>query len=114
MRLLLDAMLPAKLVTPLCERGIDAIAIDGFAELEGLSDDEVLAWGRRDGRVVVTRNNKHFCERGRRAVREGDGHAGLILLAGANWSLGRLLAGLEQAAKAHPADDALRNQELWL
>jgi hypothetical protein len=112
--LLLDAMLPARLAELLRERGIDAEAIDGVAELEGLSDDAVLDWGRLERRVIVTRNNRHFCERGRRAIHEGAGHGGLILLQPRGPATGRLLAELERLADEFPADDDLRNREVWL
>jgi predicted nuclease of predicted toxin-antitoxin system len=68
LKLLLDAMLPSKLATPLREHGIDAEAIDGVQELTGLSDDRVIEWGRAENRVIVTRNVDHFCERARERV----------------------------------------------
>ena len=114
MRLLLDAMLSAKLAGMLRERGIDAEAIDGRRELEGLSDDAVLEWGRVERRVIVTRNNRHFCERGRRAIWEGAGHGGLILLQGRGPAMGVLIAELERLGEEFPEDDDLYNREVWL
>lgn len=114
MRLLLDAMISAKVGEILRERGIDTAAVDGRPDLEGLPDGEVLAWGRDECRAIVTRNNRHFCELGRRATREGAGHAGLILLPRRGPSMGDLLWLLERLAAEHPGDDDLRDQEVWL
>jgi len=107
-------MLPSKLATPLREHGIDAEAIDGVQELAGLSDDRVIEWGRAESRVIVTRNVDHFCERGRRAIAEGVGHAGLILLPRRRGGIGWLIAELLQLAEEFPGDEDLRNQEVWL
>jgi hypothetical protein len=114
LKLLLDAMLPSKLATPLREHGIDAEAIDGVQELTGLSDDRVIEWGRAENRVIVTRNVDHFCERGRRAIAEGVGHAGLILLPRRRGGIGRLIAELLQLAEEFPGDEDLRDREVWL
>ena len=107
-------MLPSKLATPLREHGIDAEAIDGVQELAGLSDDRVIEWGRAESRVIVTRNVDHFCERGRRAIAEGVGHAGLILLPRRRGGIGWLIAELLQLAEEFPGDEDLRNQEVRL
>jgi len=107
-------MLPSKLATPLREHGIDAEAIDGVQELAGLSDDRAIEWGRAESRVIVTRNVDHFCERGRRAIAEGVGHAGLILLPRRRGGIGWLIAELLQLAEEFPGDEDLRNQEVWL
>lgn len=107
-------MLSAKLAGMLRERGIDAEAIDGRRELEGLSDDAVLEWGRVERRVIVTRNNRHFCERGRRAIHEGAGHGGWILRQERGPAMGVLIAELERLALEFPGDDDLSDREVWL
>ena len=107
-------MLSAKLAGMLRERGIDAEAIDGRRELEGLSDDAVLEWGRVERRVIVTRDNRQFCERARRAIWEGAGYGGVILLQERGPAMGVLIAELERRGEEFPEDDDLRNHEVWL
>ncbi len=114
MKLLLDAMLPGKLVAPLRERGLDVKAIDGDPELAGLSDDRVMEWGRAESRVIVTRNVDHFRQRGHRAIVDGVGHAGLILLPGHGGGIGWLISELDQLSSESPGEDDLRNREIWL
>lgn len=114
MRFLLDAMITAEVVRVLADQGVEAEAIDGVPALLGLSDPDVLQRARDGRQVLVTHNREDFCRIGRAAVAEGDGHFGIILVTGHIVRIGSLAAELERIARELGADDALRDQELWL
>lgn len=61
-KLLLDENFPIKTHFPALNRRFDLKHIKADLNHEGLSDPEVYALARKQGRLVVTRNIKHFKE----------------------------------------------------
>lgn len=81
MRLLLDAHLSHRFIAdPLRQRGHDVRALQEEPALDGLDDDDVLALATSEGRIVVTRNSRHFAPLTRRWMEAGREHAGCILI----------------------------------
>ncbi len=61
-KLLLDENFPIRRNFPLLNSRFNVKHIKADLNLEGLSDPEVYELARREGRLVVTRNIKHFKE----------------------------------------------------
>lgn len=104
MRLLLDANLSSKRIgEPLRQRGHDVRAVADEPDLEGLHDEAVLQLAAGDGRILVTRNSRHFaptCRTWAEAARE---HAGVILI----WTLSarqfiEIVRGVEALLEERP------------
>ena len=86
----------------------DVRALAAEADLEGLEDERVLELATEDGRVLVSRNSRHFLPMSRTWAEAGREHAGIILI----WSLShRQFAELAQGI-----DDLCRfeaDQSAW-
>jgi hypothetical protein len=110
MRLLLDAHVSGPSVGgPLGDRGHDVRALDQEPELEGLDDEDVLALGAEDGRILVTHNVADFPEILREWAAGGRSHAGVILVYGIGHSeFGLIVRGVERWLELRP------RQEEWL
>lgn len=81
MRILLDEQLSPRYVgEPLAARGHDVVCIAGNPPHEGASDDAVLALAAESGRILVTRNARHFVPLAREWAERGRPHAGLLLV----------------------------------
>ena len=61
-KLLLDENFPIRKHFPTLNRRFDVKHIEADLNLSSLSDPEVYALARKEGRLVVTRNIKHFKE----------------------------------------------------
>jgi|SRR5215211_2932156 len=98
MRLLLDAHVSGPSVGgPLGDRGHDVRALDQESELEGLDDEDVLALGAEDGRILVTHNVADFPEILREWAAGGRSHAGVMLVYGVGHSeFGLIVRGIER------------------
>lgn len=84
MRLLLDANLSGRRIArPLRADGHDVVALNERADLDGLSDPEVLALAVAEARILVTRNSRDFAPLLRVWAEAGRSHAGCILI----WTL---------------------------
>lgn len=59
-RLVLDEMYPPAAAELLRQRGVDTLAVKESAELSGLGDRELLAFGAVEQRVLVTENVADF------------------------------------------------------
>ena len=98
MRLLLDHNLSGRGIGgPLRAAGHDVRALQEEPALEGLDDADVLALAASEGRIVVTRNSRHFAPIAREWAEEGRPHSGLILI----WTLDHsrfveIAAGIER------------------
>ncbi len=110
MRLLLDADLsPARVGGPLRESGHDVRGIAAESALEGLDDELVLELAAREGRILVTRNSRHFAPICRRWAEAGRDHSGVILI----WTLstdrfGAIVRGIERLLEHTPTADDWR------
>lgn len=107
MRLLLDANLSGRGIGgPLRAAGHDVRALQEEPELDGLDDPDVLALAAAEGRIVVTRNSRHFAPLARVWAEGGRSHAGLILI----WTLDHsrfeeIVAGIERCLAERPEQD---------
>src|SRR5215211_9069959 len=110
MRLLLDAHVSGPSVGgPLGDRGHDVRALDQESELEGLDDEDVLALGAEDGRILVTHNVADFPEILREWAAGGRSHAEVILVYGIGHSeFGLIRRGIERWFELRSS------QEAWL
>jgi hypothetical protein len=108
LRILLDAHLSARRIAePLRTAGHEVRALQEERELDGLDDALVLELAAADGRILVTRNSRHFAPLVARWASEGRDHAGCILI----WSLGHaefgaIVAGIEQLFADRPRQEA--------
>jgi predicted nuclease of predicted toxin-antitoxin system len=93
-RLLLDAHVSGPRVGVLLrEKGHDVRAIDQEPELEGLADEDVLAFASEEQRILVTHNIRDFPEIARGWMEAQRPHAGLILVYGIDHREFQLIAG---------------------
>ena len=117
MRLLLDEMLAPSIARGLRDRNFDAVAVLEL-RLQGSSDASLIQIGRQTRRVIATKNVRDFRKLQNQSFVDGDGHFGLILIASdvdcSRAATGRVVVMLARIAEHHPADDDLRNRELWL
>lgn len=110
MRLLLDADLsPKRLGGLLTTAGHDVRALAAEAEHEGLQDERVLELATQDGRILVTRNSRHFAPLSRTWAEAGRDHAGIILI----WSFSQrqfaeLAQGIDDLCRLEPDQSAWR------
>lgn len=104
MRVLLDAHVSGRRIgRALFRAGHNVLALDSDDALSRLPDGEVLALAARDGRIVVTSNIGDFARLAREWAEAGRSHAGVILVPDPRVGPGPVLARLEAAFAAHPA-----------
>ncbi len=83
MRLLLDAHLSgARIAEPLRAGGHDVRAADEERELDGWTDEALLALASEEERILVTFDVKDFPDIARRWAEAGRPHAGLAIVVG--------------------------------
>lgn len=104
-RLLLDEMISPKVAAQLRDRGHEVYAIAERADLVALPDDEVLALGAVERRIVVTLNIGDFAILDGRWRSQGRTHGGLSYVATSAFPqdrafVGALVASLDGAARA--------------
>ncbi|CAA9449252.1 MAG: hypothetical protein AVDCRST_MAG78-3198 [uncultured Rubrobacteraceae bacterium] len=116
MKILLDAHVSGRTVgKALIESGHDVRALDSEAELEGLSDPEVLELAAAEGRVLVTANIKDFEPLLREWAGEGRSHAGVMLVPPSvrNEAFGVLISGVQQTV-AYTTQEEWKDRVQWL
>lgn len=108
-------MLSPKTAEQLRRRGHDAYAITERADLVGLSDEQVLALGTDEDRVVVTLNIADFASLHAEWQAQGRSHCGLVYVSTTTFPqdrafLGSLLGSLDKAAREQqlPGPDETR------
>jgi predicted nuclease of predicted toxin-antitoxin system len=74
----LDEDLSPRIAELLRRRGLDAISAAEAGNRQ-ISDQEQLPYAAREGRVLVTRNVRHFVQLSKEAVARQEPHAGIIL-----------------------------------
>jgi hypothetical protein len=80
-RLLLDAHFsPKRVAGRLRAAGHDVRALAEHSELDGLKDEELLELATAEGRILVTRDTRHFAPLARAWASVGKHHAGLLLV----------------------------------
>lgn len=104
MRLLLDADLSRRrIATPLERHGHDVLALQADPARRTLPDELVLELAAAEGRILVTRNARHFQPLARAWADEERAHAGIILI----WTMpsnafGDIVAGIERVLTGRP------------
>lgn len=119
MRLLLDEHFTPALAIQLRRRGHDVSAVVEQRELVALPDDEISERAIAQRRAVVTNNVPDYVAYFQRLHAAGREHFGLLLTDDRSMPrdkrlLGRFVRALDAFLRAHPAEDALRNQLHWL
>lgn len=111
MRFLLDAnQSPRGVGDPLRARGHDVRALADERAADGLEDRAVLELAAAEGRVLVTRNSRHFAPLAREWAEAGRSHAGIVLI----WTLDHsefagIVAGVSSLLERYPAEDDWRD-----
>ena len=116
MRLLFDEMLPLFVADELRGRGHDVAAVAEKDELRSISDAEMLAVARREGRAIVTANIGDFRQLASAEAVAGRSFPPLILLPARSWPRfnPRVSARLVTALDALLASGAEVEGEHWL
>ena len=119
MKLLLDEMFWPAVAHALRARGHDVEAIKEHPDWAGLSDREVIALARRERRVIVTKNLRHFRALHAELIApDAAGHTGFVFLPTSyphtRSDVGRLVAALEAKLVEYTGDQDLANAEIWL
>ncbi len=111
MRLLLDAHLSGpRLAAPLRERGHDVRAVDEERELDGWTDEALLALASDEERVLISFDVKDFPDIARRWAEAGRAHAGLAIVVGIDHGeFGEVLRVLDSLFDERSAQAAWRD-----
>jgi predicted nuclease of predicted toxin-antitoxin system len=104
LRLLLDAHLSGRrIAATLREAGHDVRAADEERELDGWTDEELLALAAAEERILVTFDVKDFPDIARRWAEAERSHAGLAIVVGIDHSeFGTILRILDALFEEHP------------
>jgi hypothetical protein len=118
-KLLLDDLLAPDIARELRARGHDVEAVAGHADWEGLSDSQIMAFGRTEHRAIVTNNLRDYRPLHSEAITPGgQGHFGMIFIPGnyrrTRADIGRIIAALEAKLTQYPGETDLANGEAWL
>ncbi|TMC74751.1 MAG: hypothetical protein E6J09_14190 [Chloroflexi bacterium] len=119
MRLLLDEQQDRHVAEILRRDGHDVVAVAERPPLRALSDADVLAAAGTERRAVVTENVRHFAILHRHAIEQGRSHYGIVFTSRRRFprrkgSRRSLVAALRLLLRTHLAEDALRDQLVWL
>lgn len=116
MRLLLDAHVSGPRVgTRLEAHGHEVRALDQEPSLEGLDDEEVLAMGVAEQRILVTHNVRDFPAILREWAAAERSHAGVILVYGIDHrEFDAVLRGIERCVALYPDQASWRDLALVL
>lgn len=119
MRLLLDEQLSPSIAKALHRRGHDVHAVAADPALAGTDDLALLRRARVMERALATQDVRDFLRIARSMGVMDEAHAGLVMVSRASFAnsaagIGRLVRALDRLLAAHPADDALVDQVVWL
>jgi predicted nuclease of predicted toxin-antitoxin system len=119
LKLLLDEQFPPDIARRVREQGHDAIAVCERSDLISAEDEALLALSATQGRALLTNNVRDLIPIATRWVSEGQSHHGLLLVSDRTLprsrnTIGAYVRALDQFLRAHPAEDALRDQVRWL
>lgn len=112
MRILLDAHVSGpRIGASLSAEGHGVLAADQERDLEGWSDEELLALAAAEGRILVTFDVGDFARIAQRWAAEGRSHAGVILIVRLGHSeFGTTLDAIRRGLGARPSHEAWRDQ----
>ena len=118
MRLLLDEHFSPEAAESLRRRGHDVVAIAEREDLRGRDDIEIVVAAAAEERVVVTENARDFVPIGSRRLPSRKPHHGVVLVPRRyprlSDRLGPLIRALDALLAAHPGDDDLVGEVIWL
>lgn len=119
MRLLLDEHLSPIVAASLRRRGHDVVAVAEHVELRGQADIDVLMAASADRCAVVTEDVRDFRTIAARRLASRGPHWGVVLVAQrafprSSEGFGRLIRALDALLAAHPGDDELLGDVIWL
>ncbi|MGH2472507.1 MAG: DUF5615 family PIN-like protein [Candidatus Limnocylindria bacterium] len=119
MKLLLDEQQSRRVAEILRREGYDVVALNERPRQQPLSDPDVLEAAFVERRAVVSENARDFTVLHRHWIERGRAHYGIVLTSSRRFPRRRhspspLLAALRTLLRANPAEDALRDQLLWL
>lgn len=119
MRLLLDEHLSPDIAEALRSRGHDVVAVTERRELRGRPDVDVLVVAAAERRVMVTEDIRDFAWLGLRWLPTRRPHHGVVLVPRRSFprhpaGYGGLVRALEALLAAHPGDDDLVADVVWL
>lgn len=111
MRLLLDAHVSGpRLAEPLRRSGHDVLAADEVRELDGRTDEQLLAIAADQDRLMVTFDVKDFPDIARRWAEGQRSHAGCLIVVGiGQGEFGAVLRALERAFAGRPDTESWRD-----
>lgn len=111
MRLLLDAHISgARIAAPLRKSGHDVRSVEEERELDGWTDEALLALATDEERVMITFDVKDFPGIARRWADAGRPHAGLAIVVGIDHGeFGEILRTLEALLAERPNQDEWRD-----
>jgi hypothetical protein len=118
-RLLLDEHYSPEIARQLRNRGHDVIAVAERPDLTSLSDRDILVRGASERRAVVTNNVGDFARLFHEFLSFEVDHFGIIFTDDRSMprnksGVGLFVKVLDGVLTTLPADDGLRNQQLWL
>lgn len=119
MRLLLDEHISPNVAASLRERGHDVVAVAERTELRGRRDIDVLIAASAERRAVVTEDVRDFRTIAARRLSSRKPHSGVVLVPQRAFprrrdGFGRLIRALDALLAAHPGDDDLVGDVIWL
>jgi hypothetical protein len=118
-RLWLDEMIDGAVAAELRNRGYDVLAVQDPDQIwaRGLDDERQLDAASSGRRALVTFNVSDFAVISREWAEAGREHFGILLVhphTTAQKNIGALIHGLARFLDAHPAEDALASQVMYL
>jgi predicted nuclease of predicted toxin-antitoxin system len=104
MKLYLDEDLSPQIARRLREAGVDAVSAIEAGNVQ-LSDREQLQYAAAEGRVLVSRNVRHFIVLAKDAIARQEPHSGIVLCS-SRWrgfEIVRIVTALRRVVQQHPA-----------
>jgi predicted nuclease of predicted toxin-antitoxin system len=117
-RLLTDEHYNSEIAAQLRTNGHDATALTDTM-MRGASDEALLVFAAGERRVLLTNNVRDFAPIAIRWAAAGSDHHGLLFTSDESMprskaTIGLYVKALSAFMKAHPGEDALRNQVRWV
>jgi hypothetical protein len=118
-KLLLDEHFSPDIAESLRRRGHDVMTVAERRDLRSRPDITILIAAAMEGRVVVTENVRDFAPLGSRRLPSRRPHWGIVLVPGRAFpgsraGFGPIIRALDALLAAHPGDDDLVGNVIWL
>jgi predicted nuclease of predicted toxin-antitoxin system len=104
MKLYLDEDLSPQIARRLREAGVDAVSAIEAGNVQ-LSDREQLQYAAAEGRVLVSRNVRHFIVLAKDAIARQEPHSGIVLCSSSlrGFEIARIVTALRGVVQQHSA-----------